>query len=68
MEIEDFDLLQKKEREAMLKGACLVLNILIWKVPAIAGDNSGEWWAAELRDKNIPIEWDGEEFKPGVKK
>ena len=48
----------------VLEGECQqriieVLNIIFWKVPSIAGEESGEWWAAELRDKNIPIEWDG---------
>ncbi len=45
------------------------LNIIYWKVPSVAGDKSGQWWAAELRDKDIPIDWDNEkaEFVPGVK-
>jgi len=40
--------------------ACQVLNILFWKVPAVDGDQSGQWWAAELNDKDIPIRWDEE--------
>ena len=37
--------------------ACLVLNIMFYKVPSINGDKSGQWWEAELRDKDIPIKW-----------
>ena len=47
---------------------CKALNVLIWKVPSVAGDESGQWWAAELQDKNIPIEWDNSkaEFIPKI--
>lgn len=49
-----------------IRTACLVLNIMFYKVPSIAGDKSGEWWESELRDKRIPIRWDRElgEFIP----
>ncbi len=48
--------------------ACQVLNIMFYKVPRVVekDDENGEWWVAELRDKNILIKWNKEkgEFEP----
>lgn len=55
----DLDEIFEAGADAMgVQTACQVLNILFYKVPKINEGMSGEWWEAELRDKNIPIRWD----------
>ena len=48
-----------------LELASLVLTMMFYKVPSVTdtrdADIDGEWWAAELRDKNVPIRWDKEQ-------
>jgi len=49
-----------------VKAVCTALNVLVWKIPRIVGPCSADWWAAELQDKNIDVEWDSatERFIP----
>jgi len=58
-----------------LKAICRALNIIFWKVPSVTGsaphtNKDGQWWAAELQDKGIKIEWDeeSEEFIPSARR
>lgn len=43
-----------------LSAICNALNVIFWKVPSVTEDtdSSGEWWAAELQDKDIHVKWD----------
>ena len=49
---------------------CNALIILFWKLPQVieggTNEENAEWWVAELRDKNICVEWDKVEecFQP----